>query len=271
MSSADSSGVLAHHFDTMEQQQGAARLGMWMFLVTEVLFFGGIFVAYTAYRIWYPKDFEAGSSRLNILIGTINSLLLLTSSLTITLAIHAAHEGRQDALRQWLLVTIGLGLLFLGFKTREYQLDFEEHLIPGRLFNQAPAGHGHARDDKNATGTEGSPRGPTESANAARTDLEEPGSPAAEFRAKGVNPARVQLFFVFYYCMTGLHVLHMVVGIGLIAWLYHLARKNYFVPQDRFIYVEVTSLYWHFVDMIWFFLMALLYCAGPHSSAQLHL
>ena len=95
--STDSSGVLAHHFNNMEQQQGAARLGMWMFLVTEVLFFGGIFVAYTAYRIWYPEAFLAASSKVNLLIGGINSLLLLTSSLTITLAIHAAHEGRQGA------------------------------------------------------------------------------------------------------------------------------------------------------------------------------
>jgi cytochrome c oxidase subunit 3 len=236
--SADSSGVLAHHFDTMEQQQGTARLGMWMFLVTEVLFFGGIFVAYTAYRIWYPKEFEAGSSKLNVLIGTINSLLLLTSSLTITFAIHAAHEGRQDALKKWLLITVLLGLAFLGFKAREYQLDYNEHLIPGRLFN-TPDEHGR--------------------------------SPAEEFQKEGVNPARVQLFFLFYYCMTGLHVLHMAVGIGLIAWLYYLARRNYFVPKDRFIYVEVTSLYWHFVDMIWFFLMALLYCAGPHTMSQLHL
>lgn len=238
MSSANSSVALAHHFDTMEQQQGAARLGMWMFLVTEVLFFGGAFVAYTAYRIWYPKEFEAGSSQLNVLIAGINSLLLLMSSFTITLAVHAAHEGRQDAIRRWLLATVGLAVLFLGFKAREYYLDFHEHLVPGALFN-SPDEHGKV--------------------------------PAKEFEERGVNPARVQLFFIFYYTMTGLHVLHMLVGIGIIVWLYKLARDNYFLPKDRYVYIEVTSLYWHFVDMIWFFLVALLYCAGPHTTAQLHL
>ena len=98
MSSADTSGVLAHHFDTMEQQHGSARLGMWAFLVTEVLFFGAIFCAYTAYRIWYPREFAAGSSKLNVLIGTINSLLLLTSSLTVTLAIYACRAGNHRRL-----------------------------------------------------------------------------------------------------------------------------------------------------------------------------
>jgi len=236
--STDSSGALAHHFDSMEQQQGSARLGMWAFLVTEVLFFGGIFVAYTAYRIWYPLEFEIGASKLNVLIGTINSFLLLTSSLTITLAIHAAHEGRQDALKKWLLVTIALALAFLGFKAREYYLDYHEHLIPGRLF-ETPLENGHP-------------------------------SPAHEIvEQDSANPNHVQLFFMFYYCMTGLHVLHMIVGVGLIAWIYFLARRNYFRFPERYVYVEVTSLYWHFVDMIWFFLMALLYCAGHHTSAQL--
>jgi cytochrome c oxidase subunit III len=240
--STDSAGVLAHHFDNIEQQQSTARLGMWMFLVTEVLFFGGIFVAYTAYRIWYPEAFLAGSGELNVLIGGINSLLLLTSSLTITLAIHAAHEGKQDMLKRWLLVTIGLALAFLGFKAREYYLDFEEHLIPGSLFSTPIVEGGHTHP-----------------------------SPAARFESKGIDSGHVQLFFMFYYCMTGLHVLHMIIGVGLISWLYLLARRGYFQPTDRYVYVEVTSLYWHFVDMMWFFLMALLYLAGPHTMAQMHL
>lgn len=232
MSATDSTGVLAHHFDSMEQQQGAARLGMWMFLVTEVLFFGGIFVAYTAYRIWYPEAFLAGSSKLNLLVAALNSVLLLTSSFTITLAIHAAHEGRQDALRKWLLVTAGLAVVFLGLKAREYYIDYHEHLIPGRMFHSVPEGEKH--------------------------------SPAQEFEEKNLNSGHVQLFFLFYYCMTGLHVIHMIVGVGLIMWLYFLAKRNYFHHPDRYVYVEVTSLYWHFVDMMWFFLVALLYAAGPH-------
>jgi cytochrome c oxidase subunit 3 len=236
--STDSSGVMAHHFDTLEQQQGAHRLGIWMFLVTEVMFFGGIFAAYTAYRIWYPAEFAAGSAKLNVLIAGINSLFLLTSSLTITLAIHAAHEGKQDALKKYLLVTIGLAVAFLGLKAREYYLDYHEHLIPGYLFDQPTA---------------------------------EGKSPTEEFEEMKVNPKQVQLFFMFYYCMTGLHVLHMIVGIGLIGWLYILARRGFFQPKERYVSIEVTSLYWHFVDMMWFFLVALLYVAGPHTSAQLHL
>jgi len=240
--STDSSGVLAHHFNNMEQQQSTARLGMWMFLVTEALFFGGIFVAYTAYRIWYPEAFLAGSAKLNVLIGGINSLLLLTSSLTITLAIHAAHEGKQDALKRWLLATILLAVAFLGFKAREYYLDYEEHLIPGALFSKPISEGEHTKP-----------------------------SPAQDCEKDNVSAEHVQLFFMFYYCMTGLHVLHMLVGIGLISWLYLLAQRGYFKPPERYVYVEVTSLYWHFVDMMWFFLMALLYCAGPHTMAQMHL
>ena len=236
--STDSSGVLAHHFNSMEQQQGAARLGMWMFLVTEVLFFGGAFVAYTAYRIWYPEAFLAGSAKLNLLVAALNSLLLLTSSLTITFAIHAAHKGDVAGLKRFLLFTVALAIAFLALKAREYYIDYEEHLIPGTLFT-TPLAH-------------------------------EP-SPAEEFEHKDhVNAGHVQLFFMFYYCMTGIHVLHMIVGIGLILWLYLLAQRGYFKHPERYVYVEVTSLYWHFVDMMWFFLVALLYAAGPHSLKTLH-
>ena len=116
----DHGGALAHHFDDLEQQHGSARLGMWMFLGTEILFFGGVFAAYTAYRIWYPREFEAASSKLNVLIATINSMLLLTSSLTITMAIYAAKAGNRASLRKFLMLTILLGVAFLGFKAREY-------------------------------------------------------------------------------------------------------------------------------------------------------
>ncbi len=239
MSATDSSGVLHHHFDNIEQQKGSHVLGMWLFLVTEALFFGGVFVAYTAYRIWYSPDFEAGSSKLNVLIAGINSFLLLTSSLTITFAIHAAHACNKARLKALLLVTALLGIAFLCFKAREYQLDYQEHLVPGALFHTAEAGSEH--------------------------------SPADEISKAGANPAHVQLFLMFYYSMTGLHVVHMIVGIAIILWLYILASRGFFHHPDRATSVEVVSLYWHFVDMIWFFLVAILYCAGSHTSAQLHL
>jgi cytochrome c oxidase subunit 3 len=164
--------------------------------------------------------------------AAINSFLLLTSSLTITFAIHAAHEGDQAGLKRYLLITVALALVFLGIKAKEYYTDYEEHLIPGKLFYSVAHGEKH--------------------------------SPAEEFTEKGVDPGHVQLFFMFYYCMTGIHVLHMIVGVGLILWLYFLATQGYFKPTERYVYVEVTSLYWHFVDMMWFFLVALLYAAGPH-------
>jgi cytochrome c oxidase subunit III len=238
MSSTDSAGVLHHHFDNIEQQKGTHLLGMWAFLVTEAMFFGGVIAAYTAYRIWYPKDFEAASSKLNVLIAGINSILLLTSSFTITLAIHAAQKCDRKALMRYLFITAFLGIAFLGFKAREYYNDYREHLIPGSMFKTA------AEDGK---------------------------TPTEEFTHEGVNPARVQLFYMFYYCMTGLHVLHMIVGIGIMLWLLHLARTGFFHHPDRATSVEVTSLYWHFVDMVWFFLVAILYCAGPHDLSHLHL
>jgi cytochrome c oxidase subunit 3 len=222
---------LAHHFDDLQQQHGAARLGMWMFLGTEILFFGGVFVAYTAYRIWYPADFQAASSKLNIAIATINSLLLLLSSLTITFAIYAARAGNTQSLSKLLLATWLLGTAFLVFKAREYYLDFEEHLVPGASFAN------HEFEGMKVDGQD-------------------------------VNPYRVQLFFMFYYSMTAIHVLLLIVGIGLVIWLWLCARRGGMLG-NRYISVEITSLYWHFVDLVWLFLVPLLYLAGAHSGHQL--
>lgn len=221
-------GVLATHFDDLSQQRSAMRLGMWMFLVTEALFFGGVFCAYTAYRIWYPYDWEVASSNLNVLIAGINSFLLLTSSLTITLAINAAHRGAHGRVKLMLFLTLALAFAFLGFKAYEYYSDFKEHLVPGPSFLSNVDEH--------------------------------------EFQEKfpDAHPGHVQLFFMFYYIMTGLHVVHMLVGIGVIVWLYRLALQNK-IGKDKFLLVEITSLYWHFVDMVWLFLMPLLYLAGPHK------
>jgi cytochrome c oxidase subunit III len=215
-------GTHAHHFDNWEQQRGAERLGMWMFLATEVLFFGGVMAAYTVYRLWYPAEFEAGSSKLNPLIATINSVLLLTSSLTITLAIYATRLGDQKRLVRMLGLTILLGVAFLGFKAYEYSVDYHENLIPGPNFTR-------------------------------------------EFDETSLNPQHVQLFFMFYYIMTGLHVVHMLAGIGVLVYLFVRAYRNAIAP-DKYVAIEVTSLYWHFVDIVWMFLLPLLYLAGQHHS-----
>ncbi|HVK17027.1 MAG TPA: cytochrome c oxidase subunit 3 [Fimbriiglobus sp.] len=253
--SATAGAPVAHHFDNLRQQQSTVRFGMWIFLVTEVLFFAGAFVAYTAYRIWFPRDFEAGSAVLNVGIATVNTFLLLLSSLTITLGIRACYVGDQAGLRRWLMATIVLGTAFLLLKAREYHLDYEEGLIPSARMTQvlvpgSSPGAPVYRDEPVFVGH-------------FRTAAEH-----AHVNLEGVNPIRVQLFFMFYYSMTGLHVLHMIIGLGLLAWQYVLARQGFFTYPQRYVYVEVMSLYWHFVDMVWMFLLPLLYLAGPHNWGQ---
>lgn len=251
---ANMAGPVAHHFDNMAQQHASVRLGMWVFLVTEVLFFGGVMCAYTVYRIWFPKDFEAGSAALNVGIATVNTFLLLTSSLTITLGIRAAYVGKQGALRFWLMATIILGTVFLGLKAREYHLDYEEGLTPNTQTVIVV--------EKDSDGKEYQIERSQFAVNVEHVLDKE------KFDRTGVNTTRVQLFFMFYYAMTGLHVLHMIVGIGLLTWQFILASRGFFVPTSRYIYVEVMSLYWHFVDMVWIFLLPLLYLAGPHTFHQ---
>ncbi len=271
------SGPVAHHFNNLNQQLSTVRLGMWLFLVTEILFFGGAFVAYTAYRIWFPRDFEAGSAALNVGIASVNTFLLLTSSLTITLGIRAAYSGNTAGLRRALLATIVLGTAFLALKAREYQLDYVEGLVPS-ISRMNPEAE-HAFREKLAV------EGVTTSI--ADRERFQPGRLNEKVHVFGENlavalkhvgykgqpgidydPHRVELFFMFYYSMTGLHVLHMVVGLGLLTWQYVLAARGFFNYTARYVYVEALSLYWHFVDMVWMFLLPLLYLAGPHTASQ---
>jgi len=255
----------AHHFDSLGQQQATVRFGMWLFLVTEVLFFGGVMCAYTVYRVWYPDDFEAGSAALNPVIAAINSVLLLTSSLTITLAIRASYDGDQAGLKRWLMATLLLGTAFLGFKAYEYAEDIKEGLVPTKAEVVKVEEHAELVNGVRVVTYEKV----RESVFASHLEhvLHESGRP--DLYAK-CNPWRVQLFFLFYYIMTGLHVLHMVVGLGLLVWQYVLAGLGFFRFPERYVYVEAMSLYWHFVDMVWMFLLPLLYLAGPHSVDHLH-
>lgn len=229
---ATNHAVLAHHFEDLEQQRETAEFGMWMFLATEVLIFGALFTCYAVYRLRYPQDFEAASAKLNIWIGSLNTIVLLSSSLTMALSVHAARVGRQQMLLTCLLLTILLGGTFLGFKVLEYYEDYREDLVPGLAF-----------DPGEWTKIEGA-EGP-------------------------VNPQRVQLMLVFYYIMTGLHAVHMIVGMGLLVWLVIEARKGLLTPV-RYMPVEVIGLYWHFVDIVWIFLLPLLYLTGTHHLPDLH-
>lgn len=210
---------VAHHFDDAEQQFQAANLGMWLFLVTEVLFFGGLFAGYAQYRYWYLDSFEAGSAHLDLMLGATNTIVLLTSSLTMALAVHSALTNDKESLVKFLLCTIVLGTAFLGIKSYEYYHKYEEHLIPGPNFHFESHGE----------------------------DAEPPG--------------HVELFFSFYFAMTGLHAVHMVIGVGLLTWLVIAARQGRFSPE-YYTPLEMTGLYWHLVDIVWVFLFPLLYLIG---------
>jgi cytochrome c oxidase subunit 3 len=211
----DSKTALAEQFESLEQQQEASRLGLWTFLATEVLFFGGMFMGYIVYRHVYPEAFAIGSKHTNVLYGTVNTAVLLTSSLTMALAVHAAQEGKNKLLVRFLLLTILFAAAFLGVKGLEYTEDIREHLFPGPHFSV-------------------------------------PEQPRAE------------LFFYFYWAMTGLHGLHVLVGIGVLSVIACLAARRRFSAQYHNP-VEMAGLYWHFVDIVWIFLYPLMYLIDRHS------
>jgi cytochrome c oxidase subunit 3 len=213
---SDSAAHVAHHFDDAEQQHDASTLGMWLFLVTEVMFFGGAFTAYVAYRSAFPGAFAHASNHLDIFWGGLNTAVLIGSSLTMALAVHGAQVDNRRMLVYGLTATIVLGSIFLGVKSIEYGHKFHEGLVPGPYFTYA-----------------------------------------------GPDARNAELFFCLYFAMTGLHALHMVIGIGILLVLLVRARegdfgRHYFTP------VEMTGLYWHFVDIVWIFLFPLLYLMGRH-------
>jgi cytochrome c oxidase subunit 3 len=211
---------LQHHFDNLDQQFEASALGMWLFLVTEILFFGGLFLAYLVYRLTYPQAFAEASHELDVVLGGVNTAVLIGSSLTMAMAVWSAQLGRRSGQLLFLGLTIGLGLVFLGIKAVEYSHKFEHNLVPGPNFQFESA-----RD-----------------------------------------PIHTQLFFSLYFVMTGLHALHMVVGIGLMTVLFVMAYKGRFTKAYH-TPVEVSGLYWHFVDIVWIFLFPLLYLIDRHGPA----
>ena len=210
---------LAHHFDDLEQQQESATLGMWLFLAQEIMFFGGLFMAYVVYRWRDPEAFAAGSHELDITLGLINTVVLIGSSLTMALAVRAAQTSRTQG--RWcagLVATGGLGLVFLGVKDFEYSAKFEHHLVPGPNFHSSSRRSAAARE----------------------------------------------IFFSLYFAMTGMHALHMIIGIGA-AGLAAAARPRAGVFNAEYHNpVECFGLYWHFVDIVWIFLFPLLYLIGRH-------
>jgi cytochrome c oxidase subunit 3 len=212
--------ALREQFDTADQQKDASTLGMWIFLITEVMFFGGMFLAYSIYRAKYPEVFAVASTSLNVKIGAANTLVLICSSFTMVMAVRSSQLGKRRDIIWWLIGTLILGMTFLGVKAFEWNEKFEMHHVPGM----------------------------------------------AGFHLNGVGASMqgpASIFFSLYFAMTGLHAMHMVVGVGILSWLIYETKKGKFTAEYM-TPVDISGLYWHFVDIVWIFLFPLLYLIDRH-------
>jgi cytochrome c oxidase subunit 3 len=206
---------VAHHFDTADQQFESNRMGVWLFLVTEILFFGGLFCAFAVFRTWYLPGFLEAHHHLDKVMGGINTLVLITSSLTMALAVRSAQTANQKATTILLALTIFCAFIFLVVKYFEYSHKIHEGLLPGGMFT-----------------------------------------------AEGfLHPKQASIFFAVYFMMTGVHGLHVVIGIGLITWILVRNTKGHFSGR-YYSPVENVGLYWHLVDLVWIYLFPLLYLVG---------
>ncbi|HUO17005.1 MAG TPA: cytochrome c oxidase subunit 3 [Verrucomicrobiae bacterium] len=208
--------AVREQFQNPVQQRETSMVGMWVFLITEVMLFGGLFTGFAVYRMEYPLGFDLGSAQMDFKMGAINTAVLICSSFAMALAVNSAERGRKLRLAGFLVLTIVLGLLFLGIKFDEYYLHFLDHKAPGINFYQS-----------------------------------------------GPQASSIEMFYVFYYIMTGLHALHMFVGIGLLSVLLLRTGLGSFSAEYH-TPVEITGLYWHFVDTVWVFLFAIFYIPGAH-------
>jgi cytochrome c oxidase subunit 3 len=222
--------ALRHHFTDLDQQKEAAALGMWVFIAQEVLFFGGLFAAYVVYRHMYPVAFSAGSHHLSWKIGFVNTLVLIASSFTMAMGVYSAAIGKSRRVVAFLLGTVLLGSVFLGVKYFEYGEKIRPCLGDGE-----------------------------------RTGCLVPGErfDPSTVHLEGDEGRHAQIFFSLYFGMTGLHALHMIIGIPIILTIAFLAGRGRYTPEYH-TPVEIVGLYWHFVDIIWIFLFPLLYLIGAH-------
>ncbi len=219
-----SHAMLQHHFDDLDQQREASTLGMWVFLCTEILFFGGLFTTYVVYRTRFHGVFAQASHHLNVFLGGTNTLVLICSSLTMALAIWSSHINKRKMIVFFLILTMILGSTFLVIKYFEYKEKFEHHLVPGPNFHYVcPAG-------------------------------------------EECHPEEASIYFSLYFCMTGLHAAHMIVGLGLLTYLLFPSWQGKFTAEWHNP-LECVGLYWHFVDIVWIFLFPLLYLIGAHGPA----
>jgi cytochrome c oxidase subunit 3 len=227
---------LAHHFDSLQQQYDAGKLGMWAFIAQEILFFSGLFCAYAVWRYNHPDLFKFAHHFLDKTMGAINTCVLLFSSLTMAWGVRNAQLNQQRALQLNLLLTILCGCTFMVVKYFEYSHKYHENLLWGAYYAPSKETIKEAFEEGGGHGHE---------------------SPGAH-EALPPEPPNVRTFFAIYFCMTGLHGIHVLVGIGLLIWLLIRARQGAFGP-DNFARVDFIGLYWHIVDLIWIFLFPLLY------------
>ena len=223
----DPDAPTAHQFETAEQQRDASTIGMWTFLVTEIMFFGGLFASYAIYRSLHPHAFELGSHLLEVKFGATNTAVLICSSLTMAMAIHSAQTGKsKSTIITYLVITMLLGLTFIGVKLYfEWYHDYLEHIVPAISWIPRPEW--------------------------------------------GADAPQVQMLMVFYFFMTGLHALHMIIGLGILTVLVIMTARNRFSPR-YYAPLEISGLYWHFVDIIWIYLFPLLYLIGGRYSTGGH-
>ena len=208
--------ALAHHFETLEQQNESASIGMWAFLAQEVMFFGGMFACYLVFRQLRPEAFYEGSHHLDVFWGTFNTVVLICSSLTMALGVREAQLGRGKNVALYIVATMVLAFVFLGVKSVEYSHKYHDGLIPALAWNPGPDAH-----------------------------------------------PQLLTFFGLYFAMTGMHALHMIIGLGLMVVVALKALRGRYT-KDNYIGVEMLGLYWHFVDLVWIFLFPLLYLLNRH-------
>jgi cytochrome c oxidase subunit 3 len=214
---------LQHHFTDFKQQKESVVLGMWSFLIQEVMFFGGLFVTYVVFRTQYPSAFHEGAMQLDSVLGGVNTIVLICSSLTMAMGVHAASKGNRGGVAFWIILTMLFGSIFLGVKVVEYKEKWDHGFIPGI------ADHGLLINHE----------------------------------THQARPVGFGIYFALYFAMTGLHAIHMVIGMPILATLVINGLRGKYGPE-YYTPVEMTGLYWHFVDIVWIFLFPLLYLIGAH-------
>jgi cytochrome c oxidase subunit 3 len=278
---AQSDGLTVdHHFENADQQYQSAKLGMWIFLSTEILFFGGLFTAYTVYRVNHPEIFLFGHHFLDKNLGALNTAILICSSLTAAWAVRAAQLKQIGVLKLMIVLTMLFAFCFMGVKAVEYNTKWKHGLLWAGRYHPHIEDHGGASHetvgDEAAEMSQAEPESvePTEEESAPQpadadrskiapaaegpAGLATPDEGKAESETIVAEPANAQIYFSIYFLLTGLHGIHVLAGIGAFTWLLLCAYRGYF-DTGHFTRVDMVALYWHLVDLIWIYLFLLLY------------